>query len=460
MSNPTQEETERAVTEFVRDVLVTDGVPGLSVSLVDRNGAIFSKGFGARDLTSNEPATPATLFGIGSTTKSFTALTVQSLCDDGLMSVDDPVTDYLPVSFSEKVTIHHLLSHTSGAPSNGMANVLLSRLTDVGEIGVPMSDRADFIEHVNEAIESTIHEPGSQFFYYASGFTLLGMVIEEVTGNSYRQVVDERVLGPLGMDRSTFDRATFESTDDRMTPYAPSPDGYRKAPFPFHDLIDATGGLQASVDELSTYLRMFLNDGSVDGTTVVSPDRIDEMGTAHADTDGEMGVHGYGYGLMIDELGGRRLVGHSGDAVVSTGYVGFLPDAGYGLALGCNTSPPFKLNLLGKALLAIAVGDDPTETVPYFGRRRRFAGLTGTYEAHRGTKRVQVSQRGAQLSLELEGMVSSSTVPLVLDEATPERVRFDALQPSATPMSVEFVETDGGVDLLMERWHLHRTGSP
>lgn len=452
-------ETEERVRTFLRDVVARDRVPGLAVALVDRDRTVFAEGIGARDRTRNIPATPETLFGIGSTTKSVTALAVLSLVDEGHLSLDDPVVSYLPVAFDERVSIHHLLSHTSGAPSNGMANVLLSRLTGVAEPGVPMSDRAEFLAHVNEAIEERSFEPGSHFQYYASGYTLLGMVIETVTDRSYRSVVSERILEPLGMARTTFDREAFDDDSNRMTPYVPSDGGYESAPFPFHDLIDATGGLLAPVDELAAYVRVFLNDGIHEGTQVVSTDAVEAMRTVHADTAGEMGVDGYGYALMIDTLAGETLVGHSGDAVVSSGYVGFLPRSGWGVAIGCNTSPPFKLNLLGKALLAIVGGETPNDVVPYFRRRARFAELAGTYESHRGTKRVRAVPDGAQLSLNIERMVGSTCVPLVLQSIEPARVTFDAVQTSATPMTIEFTERDGQTELRMERWHLHRTGS-
>lgn len=453
-------ETEERVRTFLRDVVARDRVPGLAVALVDRDKTVFADGVGARDRARNDPATPETLFGIGSTTKSVTALTVLSLVDDGHLSLDDPVVSYLPVAFDERVTLHHLLSHTSGAPSNGMANVLLSRLTGVAELGVPMSDRAEFLAHVNEAIDERSFEPGSRFHYYASGYTLLGMIIEAVTDSSYRSAVSERVLDPLGMARTTFDREAFDADPDRMTPYAPSAEGHESAPFPFHDLIDATGGVLAPVDELAAYVRMFLNEGVHEGTRVVSTEAIESMRTIHADTAGEMGVDGYGYALMIDTLAGETLVGHGGDAVVSSGYVGFLPDLGWGVAIGCNTSPPFKLNLLGNALLAIVCGETPTDAVPYFGRRARFAELAGTYESHRGTKCVRAVPEGARLSLEIKGMVESTRVPLVPQSIEPARVTFDAVQTSATPMTVEFTERDGQTELRMERWHLRRTGSP
>jgi len=484
----------RTIEGFLRDVLARDGVPGLSVAIVDRDRTLYAKGIGARDISTNAPATPQTLFGIGSSTKSVTALVTLSLAEDNLLSLSDSVIDYLPIAFDEAVTLHHLLSHTSGAPSNGMANTLLSRLTGVGDTRVPMAGRGDFLAHVNEAIEDGISPPDERFFYYASGFTLLGMIVETVTDRSYPEVVADRVFAPLGMSRSTFDRKAFEADTDRMTPYVPADDrdgaaGYEPASFPSHDLIDPTGGLLAPVSELTDYVRLLLNEGIVNGTRVVTAESVDQMATAHAALDGEMGAEGYGYALMIDEVAGHRLVGHSGDAVVSSGYLGYLPDAGYGVAVGCNTSPPFKLNRLGAAILAGVIGEDPYDSVPYFGQRKRMAALEGIYEAHRGTKRIRVVAEGARLVLEVESMTGASTrVPLRLlpsgtesgDESSRDqrpkpaaiieqdggdpsegpldsgRATFEAIQTSATPTTVTFDTSGEVVDLYMERYRLRR----
>lgn len=449
-------ETEATIRSFISELTADESIPGLAIAVVDSEETVYQTGIGERDRDRGAPVSPQTLFGIGSTTKSFTATTVMSLVEDGIVTLDDPIQNYLPVAFSEEVTIHHLLSHTSGAPSNGMANILLSRLTGVGELGVPLADREDFIDHVNRALAEGTYPPGSRFFYYASGFTLLGMLIEEVTGEPYRDVVKNRVLGPLGMDRSTFDQDAFEATTNRMTPYAPTRDGFQSAPFPFHDLIDATGGLLAPVDELAKYVRTHLREGELDGTRILSPASVAKMMTPHADLDGEMGVDEYGYATMIDSLVGERLVGHSGDAVVSTGYVGFLPDAGFGVALGCNTSPSFKLNVLGKAILGIVLGADVSESAPYFARRNRFESLTGTYEAFRGTKQATFKLQGAQPILEVEGMIGSTTVPLDVVSVGDTQVHFRALQPSMTPMEVLIEESDDRTHLLMDRWQLQK----
>jgi CubicO group peptidase (beta-lactamase class C family) len=130
---------------FVRDRLAADSLPGLSLAVVDRDGLVYAEGFGSRDLAANDPATPQTLYGIGSVTKSFTALAVTILAERGRLNVDDPVAEHaafpLESPGEEPVRLHHLLSHSSGLPSLGVSEALIARRTRSGEAGVPLGSR-------------------------------------------------------------------------------------------------------------------------------------------------------------------------------------------------------------------------------------------------------------------------------------------------------------------------------
>jgi CubicO group peptidase (beta-lactamase class C family) len=138
----------RTVARFVREVARRDGLPGGSVAVVDADATLYADGFGSRDLESNAPATADTRLGVGSTTKSVTALAVFQRVDRGDLALDDAVSDYLDVELPDDVTLGDLMSHASDLPSNGMANVLLGRLTDVGASPVPLSDWYDLYAHV------------------------------------------------------------------------------------------------------------------------------------------------------------------------------------------------------------------------------------------------------------------------------------------------------------------------
>lgn len=447
----------RKLERFVRDAIRRDGIPGLSVAVVDANGTRYAGGFGSRDLKANEPATAETLYGIGSTTKSVTALAVVQLAERGALSLDDSVSAHLDVELPDDITLADLLSHASGLPSNGMANVLLGRLTDVGESPVPLGDWDDLYAHVEDAVtDRTVANP-EPFFYYASGFALLGKIVESAAGRPYAEYVDERIFTPLNIERATFDYGAFLADDDRMTPYLGGPEP-QPARFPAHDLLYATGGLLVSVTELANLIRLHLNDGQFDGRSLLSPEWCETLHEAQTDTGGEMGMAAYGHGLMHQPFLDGTLIGHSGDAVVSTGYMGFHPATGLGVAVGCNCSPGYSLSLIAKGVLAAAVGADPVESVAFFRNRQRADRFTGTYRSYREIETVHVERDDARLELLVEGIASGSErrLPLTYDGTEANRTRYQAHLPTGETATVTFVEGEGATEMFYERWRLYR----
>lgn len=165
-------------------------IPGMSVSVVKSGSVIYTRGFGARNLEKNLPATPDTLYGIGSCTKSFTALAIMQLAEQGKLNVQDPVGKHVPFRLGSKenpIKIHHLLSMSSGIPNLGLAEVLLSRAFGVEEKWVPASSFDDLMLHVNSAQQEIAAEPGIRYFYFNTGFTLLGEIVTRVSKMPYEQ---------------------------------------------------------------------------------------------------------------------------------------------------------------------------------------------------------------------------------------------------------------------------------
>jgi CubicO group peptidase (beta-lactamase class C family) len=490
-------EAVRRVESFVSDWLVEASVPGAALALVDRDGTRYADGFGARDLASNAPATPRTLFGIGSCTKSLTAYAVLALADEGALALPDPVAEYVDLAGAypgEPVTIGEFLSHTSGVPSDGLASVLIPRYAGLDAPTVPGSGDADFARHVRagardrvtraeraERVERGAGDAGDvatdedggvdagdaeadrPFFYYNSGYTLLGEVIEAVTGRPYAAVVRDRLLEPLSMDRSTFDRETFEARSDRATFYAPAAgdagDGRASEPagFPFDDRVRAAGGLVSSVEELAAYLRCQLNGGRVDGETVVPPERVDRAHEPRAVRrellDGT--PERYGYGWMSRAFLDDTLVGHGGSVGVSTAYVGFLREAGLGVALLSNAGADPHPQEVGPAVLALARGVDET-AVPRYALRAQYDGLDGDYRAPRGTATASVSVAGGTLALTLSTPMGDRELTLVPESLAPDAdpARFRAVAASGERVRVRFERHADGPHLFVQRWRL------
>lgn len=454
--NSLSEETRTDLENFVTNWMEAHEVPGASLAVVDGDETVYSAGFGAKDLESNTAVTSETLFGIGSATKSFTAVAIMQLVEQGYLTVNDPVADHVDRYEGTDITIRDLMTHSSGMPSDGSAVVLISRLVGLDPVEVPMSSFDDFARHLRESNSERLTDR-DRFFYYNSGYTVLGEVIEAVTGQSYEAFIKESILTPLGMERSTFDWQTFEDDGDRMTPYYKENGNTTEGEFPFDEIIYAPGGLLSSVDELTGYLRFQMNGGAVDGQAILDSSLVSEMhepvSTRRVSLSGT--PQEYGYGWMVSDFLDDTLVGHGGSITVSTAYIGFLKDAGVGIAVACQSQPAAHPMVLGPALLAITQGADPVTAVPHFALAEKNDLVAGDYSSYRGVMDATVENTGGCLQLTLSTRIGEQTVPLIPETTDPDDLRYYTVDGLGDRVPAEFRETDGGLELLYERWRLH-----
>lgn len=459
------EETKRKLEDRIVKSMAENHVPGLSIALVADGKTIYARGFGARNLQDNNPATPDTLYGIGSCTKSFTALAIMQLVDKGLLDVQDPVSEYLPFKLGKEenpIRIHHLLSHSSGVPALGMAEILIRKLTGPDDHWVPMTSLEDFMHHVNNATAEVAAEPGKRYFYFNCGFTLLGEIIEKVAKTKYDLYVKENILKPLSMNRSTFLKTQFNKDPDTMTAHRKNKDGSVTATtHPFSKLIYAPGGLLSPVTELVRYLTMNMNGGTYEDKNILDASLLEQMHKIYIETgNGFFGKQGYGYGWSIaEDFLGHEVVQHGGSTGVSSAHVAFIPDAKVGVALAANTSP-FGSSSIPLEALALLLGKDPEKELPSLGIERKLAILQGTYESYRGVRRLSVVRKGPMLYLEEKTRFIESSIPLIPDSEKIENNRFYIYSGLGAKTPVEFeLSSEGNVDMYMERWRMHKTGA-
>ena len=250
-----------------------------SVLVADNGKVVFEKGVGMANLEWNIPNTPDTKFRLGSITKQFTATLILQLVEQGKIKLDGKLIDYLPnyrKDTGAKVTIHNLLSHTSGIPSY---TSLPGFFQNVSRNPFTVDD---FIKQY--ASGDLEFEPGTKFVYSNSGYFLLGAIIEKVTGKSYEQVLKERIFDPLGMKNSGYDHwGTILSR--RATGYTRTPRGYETAPYLDMSLPYAAGSLYSTVEDL------FIWDQALYGDKVLSAQSRQMMFKPN--------LNNYGYGFVI-----------------------------------------------------------------------------------------------------------------------------------------------------------------
>jgi len=215
-----------------------------SVLVAENGKVIYKKGFGLANMEWNIPNTPETRFRLGSITKQFTATLILQLAEQGKIKLDGKLSDYLPdyrKDVGEKVTIHQLLTHTSGIPSyTGLPGFI----ADVSRNPYSVDD---FVKKF--ASNDLEFEPGSKFSYNNSGYFLLGAIIEKITGRPYEQVIKEKIFDPLGMKNSGYDH-TATILEKRASGYIKTRDGYLNAPYLDMSLPYAAGSLYSTVEDL------------------------------------------------------------------------------------------------------------------------------------------------------------------------------------------------------------------
>lgn len=214
-------------------------------ALVAENGKVIYKGgFGMANMEWNIPNAPDTKFRLGSITKQFTATLTLQLVEQGKIKLDGKISDYLPdyrKDIGQKVTIHHLLTHTSGIPSYTSAPGFFANVSrDPYKV-------SDFVKQYTSG--DLEFEPGTKYTYNNSGYFLLGAIIERVTGKTYEQALKEMIFDPVGMKNTGYDHhGTLLSK--RATGYTKSPTGYDNAPYLDMSIPYAAGSLYSTVEDL------------------------------------------------------------------------------------------------------------------------------------------------------------------------------------------------------------------
>jgi len=447
--------------EFIFAKMSETKLPGLSAAIVRGDEVVWAKAFGFRDLERGLAATPHTLYGIGSVTKSFTALSIMQLAEQGKLRLDDPVGRHVPLDIKpagETIRISHLLSHSSGIPALAYAEAVIRGATGAGENWFPIASCADLLTFMADAQDWTLTRPGERWFYLNEGYALLGHIIEKCSGLPYEEYVQRHVLAPLGMERSFFSKEEVEKDPDAATPYIITRDGERKpSTYPYGG-ISSDGALISSVLDLSKYVAMYLEWGEYGGTRLLSQDSVEAMETPQVALphQGPFGQGSYGYGLSLTpDFLGHKLVGHGGSVLVATAYIGFVPEQGVGIALLANGSG-YLLSQLGMYGLAILLEKDP-ESLPFVRIAGALTELVGTYETYKGTMKAQVKRMGDFLILEIKDKYNDLAVPLVPEAIQGETRAFYTLG-SGMKLPVEFRVNETGIDLIYERYRLRKTG--
>jgi CubicO group peptidase (beta-lactamase class C family) len=436
----TQEgEAERyaRVDAYLRRALETLRTPGLSVVVVEGGVLAVSQGYGWADAGAGVPMTDATPVALGSTTKGLTALAVLQLVEQGRVDLDAPVTRYLPAfrvadARGGAITLRHLLSHQAGLPGGAVL--------DGAQDAAALARRVAALRDV-----ALIAAPGEGYEYANDGYSVAGLVVQEVAGRPYERVVEERVFAPLGMARSTFDpvRAAAEGMAQgyakRRGEVGPTPTA------PSRGLAPAGMAISTARDA-GRYLLALLNGGALGDARVLSAAGTGALWTPHAPVGDGVA---YGLGWQLREAEGRRLVEHGGNVPWGGSMFLLLPDRGVAVGVLANLAGPEKEAVAEDVLRLVLGGEPPARPAPPDWRGTAFVpdpavldSYAGEYPAPEGP--VRVVRQGDRLlgeggGLELEFVALSATEFVLLTDLSALDEAPAAFRP----------RPDGAVDLYL-----------
>ncbi|MEA2071733.1 MAG: serine hydrolase domain-containing protein [Asgard group archaeon] len=462
----TKHDVLKKMEGLITNLMQQSKIPSLCLHIIEDDKTIYEQAFGARKLEGNLPATTDTLYGIGSVTKSFTCLAILQLHQQKKLDIMDSIKEYLPIELGDDekpITIHHLMSHSSGVPNLGEASVLIGRHSDIGEKFVPLSSTNDFYNFINSSKEEVFVKPGERFFYFNSGYTLLGLIIEKVTGMKYSEYITKHILKPLEMNRSVFDKDKFEQDDNHMTPYFTDREKkFRSTMHPFDQLIYAAGGMLSSVNELKNYLLMYLQKGAFKDKKIIDEKLLDKMFESHIErTPGAFGKETYGYGWgIIENFFGEKMIHHGGSTGVSSAFLAMIPAKNLALALTANVGNS-QASMITQALFATLLGKNPQTDHPVLKYSQKIDQLVGTYQFNKGLSKIEISKKGLTLYAKQiifkEDEDKEFDFPILHTIDDSENYQFWIPQ-GPVKIPVEFItnEEKGTIDMIIERNVYHK----
>ena len=349
---------------------------GATVLVMKEGKTLFAQGFGLANRELKVPNRPDLVYRIGSVTKQFTAAAVMTLVEEGKLSLDAAVGTYLPdlPEAWRPATVRQLLQHTSGIPS----------FTDGPEYAAHMREELPGPALLKTLVWSRPMDfaPGTQWRYSNTGYHLLGLLVEKVSGQPYAAYLQARFFGPLGLTRTRYGTET-DFIPGMASGYAP---GGKPAPYLSMTQPFAAGSLVSTAEDLARWT-LALHAGKV-----VKPESLRLMTTPARTTDGK--EHPYGFGLSFRTSRGRRLVGHGGGINGFVCQVEADPEARTVAVVLCNTvDPGVAPEFLTRRLLALAAGTPLPEPVAVAQAPEQLKRFVGIYELE-GRRRVITFDQG------------------------------------------------------------------
>jgi CubicO group peptidase (beta-lactamase class C family) len=311
----------QAIDAYLQAQVKANRIPGLAVAVVQGDQVIFQKGYG--EAAPGKPVTPQTQFYLGSVTKSFTALAVMKLVEQGKLELDAPVQKYLPwfrvtpsVPGDANISVRNLLNHTSGLSEQGDPNA--SAYT------ASLEEQVRLLSYVHPTAPV-----GSRFQYYNQNYRVLGLLLEQVSGQSYGDLLKTSIFTPLGMAHSATHPADAPALAQGYTRVFGFPLAQSQIYIPG---ALPSGYLITTAEDMAQYLLAQLNNRQANGSPLLQPAALAQMRTPPAGIGSE-----YGMGWIVTENGNTLAHGGALDHFQSFVALGLKEEIGFVILFNQNS---------------------------------------------------------------------------------------------------------------------------
>jgi CubicO group peptidase (beta-lactamase class C family) len=354
MPRDTIEKVLKQVDETIVSAMNKHALPGLAAGIIHADEVIYAKGFGVADAARERAVTADTVFRIGSISKTFTAIGVMQLWEQGAFKLDDPVNSYLKrIRIQHRdpnappVTIRHMLTHTSGIGSlRSLADALKPQF---GLGAEPDRSLPALNTYYAEGLHPDVY-PETKWAYANHAFAVLGQLVEDVSGQPFPEYMIQHVFEPLGMTHTDYLRSE-RVRDELAVGYALKRGGLK--PVKYQEIIiSGAGSIFSSLNDMSKYVVGLLNGGRNACGAFLKPETLKLMMEPHYQPDERL--PGMGLAFVLDNFDGHHIVWHNGGWPGFSSAMWTAPDAGLGVLLFSNTIcpalDPIAMDLLRRML--------------------------------------------------------------------------------------------------------------
>jgi CubicO group peptidase (beta-lactamase class C family) len=359
--------------ERIENQLEENNIAGATVSVVADGEIAFAKGYGYADVEAEEPVqADRTLFRIGSVSKSVTGTAVMRAMENGDVSLDTDVNEYLdefqvPAAYDEPVTLEHLGTHTAGFEEK--------------TVGLFARDNPAPLDEAVRDAPARVRPPGELASYSNYGVGLEGHVLAEAAGTEFAEYVREQVFEPLGMERSTFRQPPPELEDSTSKGYIYANGEFQEEGFEYVPLRPA-GSMSATATDMARFMLVHLNGGTFEGTRFLEEETTEGMHEGRFTN--HPAINSVGYGFYEIDRDGTRMIGHNGATILFHSMMSLFPDENLGVFVSYNTANAGGVyqDLIGAFIDEYITTEEP-ETIEPDGMPTRSDELEGWYRTTR-----------------------------------------------------------------------------